>query len=242
MGRGLGGGALRAVLFDMDGVLYDSMPIHARCWHEAMQHFGLDLPEQEAFLHEGRTGADTINIVMQRQWGRAATDEECRAMYAYKSALFNQQGSAPPMPYARELLGRVKAAGLTILIVTGSGQASLLGRLDEHFPGIFHKELMVTAFDVQHGKPDPEPYLMGLAKAGAFLNADHSPLSPGEALVIENAPLGVRAAVAAGIPTIAVNTGPIPDQALLDESPTWLFPSMQALYDGWEMVNGERCE
>lgn len=227
---------VRAALFDMDGVLFDSMPIHAHCWHQAMQHFGLHLPEEEAYLHEGRTGADTINIVMQRQWQRTATEEECQRMYEYKSLLFNQQGSAPPMPYAYELLQQVKQAGLTILIVTGSGQSSLLSRLDEHFPGIFHKELMVTAFDVKRGKPDPEPYLMGLAKAGQLLNDDHAPLNPHEAIVIENAPLGVRAAVAAGIYTIAVNTGPVPDEALLTEGANTLYPSMQALANGWHVL------
>lgn len=228
---------LRAVLFDMDGVLYDSMPIHARCWHHAMKRFGLHLPEAEAFLHEGRTGAATINIVMQREWGRVATAEECETIYRYKSDLFNQHAPAHPMPGALDLLHQVKAQGLAILIVTGSGQGSLLDRLDGNFPGIFQRDLMVTAFDVQRGKPDPEPYLMGLAKAGALLNADHAPLSPEEAIVVENAPLGVRAAVAAGIPTIAVNTGPIPDQALLDEGATWLYPSMTALSHAWPIPN-----
>ena len=60
---------LRAVLFDMDGVLYNSMPSHAKAWHRAMAHFGYDLPEQEAYMHEGRTGASTINIVSRRQRG-----------------------------------------------------------------------------------------------------------------------------------------------------------------------------
>ena len=108
-----------------------------------------------------------------------------------------------------------------------SGQLSLLDRLNNHFPEIFTRELMVTAFDVKYGKPNPEPYLMALKKAG---------IAPNEALVIENAPLGVRAAVAAGIFTIAVNTGPLPESALLDEGANLLFPSMQALAEGWEGV------
>ena len=54
-----------------------------------------------------------------------------------------------------------------------------------------------------------------------------------ECIVVETAPLGVRAAVAAHIPTIAVNTGPLPDHVLTDEGATWLFPSMQALCDAW---------
>ena len=131
------------------------------------------------------------------------------------------------MPGALELLRKLKAQGLKILIVTGSGQRSLLDRLNHHFPDIFQRELMVTAFDVKRGKPDPEPYLMGMQKGE---------LAPEECIVVENAPLGVRAAKAAGIFTIAVNTGPLPDNALLDEGADMLFPSMQALCDAWEIL------
>jgi len=66
---------------------------------------------------------------------------------------------------------------------------------------------------------------MGLQKAGN--------LQPSEAMVVENAPLGVRAGKAAGIYTIAVNTGPLPDKVLLDAGANILFPSMTALSDAW---------
>jgi len=216
---------LRAVLFDMDGVLYDSMPSHAKAWHRAMAHFGYDLPEQEAYMHEGRTGASTINIVSRRQRGVEESEERIQEIYRVKSQFFNEYSPAEPMPGALELLRKLQAQGLKILIVTGSGQTSLLDRLNHHFPGVFCRGLMVTAFDVKHGKPDPEPYLMGLQKGG--LRAE-------ECVVVENAPLGVRAAKAAGIFTVAVNTGPLPDSALADEGADLLFPSMQALCDAWE--------
>lgn len=84
---------------------------------------------------------------------------------------------------------------------------------------------MVTAFDVKYGKPNPEPYLMGLQKAG---------IKPNEAIVVENAPLGVRAGVAAGIFTVALNTGPLPDEALTSEGANLLFPSMNDFEANWE--------
>ena len=102
---------------------------------------------------------------------------------------------------------------------------SLLTRLEKHYPGHFTPEFMVTGDDVRYGKPNPEPYLMALKKAGVVAD---------EALVVENAPLGVRAAVAAGIRTIAVNTGPLDPQLLLNEGASWLFPSMQALADHFD--------
>ena len=95
---------------------------------------------------------------------------------------------------------------------------------------MFRRERMVTAFDVKYGKPNPEPYLMGLEKAGVKAN---------EAIVIENAPIGVQAGVAAGIFTVAVNTGPLDGQVLLDAGADLLFPSMQAFCDDWEIVRKE---
>lgn len=215
---------LRAVLFDMDGVLFNSMPNHAQAWHEAMKLYGMHLSREEAYLHEGRTGAATINLVSRRERGTDATPEEIDRIYHTKTELFNALPHAGRMPGAAELIAQLKQEGLTIMVVTGSGQASLLERLNRNYPDTFRADLMVTAYDVRHGKPSPEPYLMALQKGG---------LNPWEAVVVENAPMGVEAGVAAGIFTIAVNTGPLPDSSLLDAGANVLFPSMTALSEGW---------
>lgn len=194
----------KAALIDMDGVLYDSMPKHCASWRATMLELGLDIPAEEFFLHEGRTGASTINLIMQREKNRVLSPEECRKIYARKAEIFRQQDEPMPMPGAAEKIARLQAAGLTTVLVTGSAQGSLLNRLEEDYPGAFPPERRVTALDVTHGKPDPEPYLKGLEKAGVKAE---------EAVVIENAPLGVRAAKAAGIFTIAWMTGPIPRDA-----------------------------
>ena len=131
------------------------------------------------------------------------------------------------MPGAWELLQKLKAEGIIPVLVTGSGQHSLFDRLQHCFPGMFQRDRMVTAFDVKYGKPHPEPYLMGLEKAG---------VQPWEAIVVENAPIGVQAGCAAGIFTVAVNTGPLDGQVLLDAGADVLLPSMQALCDGWEAL------
>lgn len=215
---------LKAVLFDMDGVLFDSMPGHAVAWVKAVQRYGLSMTPEEVYMNEGRTGAGTINALAQRTWGRNATEQEIKDIYAAKSEEFNRyfeaQGEAPVIPGVRELLDKVRAQGLMRVIVTGSGQRSLLDNLNRHFPGQFTRELMVTAFDVKRGKPYPEPYLMGLQKAG---------ITAEQAVVVENAPLGVQAARAAGIYTIAVNTGPLPDSVLWEAGANAVFSSMQEL-------------
>ena len=216
---------LKAVLFDMDGVLFDSMKNHAAAWQEAMKRYGMNMSREEAYLHEGRTGAGTINIVSQRERGHQATEQEVKEIYQTKRDIFNSLPKAEPMPGAYGLLQKIKAGGLIPMVVTGSGQLSLLDKLNHYYPDVFKRELMVTAFDVKYGKPNPEPYLMALQKAGIAAN---------EAIVVENAPLGVHAGVAAGIFTVALNTGPLPDKALLDEGADLLFPSMQAFNESWE--------
>ena len=229
--------ALRAAMFDMDGVLFDSMKNHAKCWHETMAHFGLDLPEWEAYMHEGRTGAGTINIVSQRQRGYDATEDEIERIYQYKSDLFNRCQKAQRMPGAYELLCKVKESGVVPMVVTGSGQRTLLERLNRNFPDVFKRELMVTAFDVKYGKPNPEPYLMGMEKYKKTLSCNgEGNLSASSFIVVENAPLGVAAGVAAGVFTIAVNTGPLPDEELLSQGANLLFHSMQEFCDEWEKV------
>lgn len=211
---------LKAVLFDMDGVLFNSMPNHVYAWCEAVKRFGLSMTSQEVYMNEGRTGSGTVDMLAMRTWGRKATEQEIEKIYQVKSDLFNTLPEASPMPYARDVLEAVKARGLRIVLVTGSGQRSLLDRLEQAFPGCFREDYMVTAFDVVHGKPHPEPYLKGLLKAG--VQAD-------EAMVVENAPLGVQSAHAAGIYTLALNTGTLSDDVLWQSGADCVLPDMHTL-------------
>ena len=111
----------------------------------------------------------------------------------------------------------LRGAGVRCVLVTGSAQGSLLRRIDEDYEGVFAPSDRVTALDVTHGKPDPEPYLRGLEKAG---------VSAAEAIVVENAPLGVVAAKAAGCFTVAVMTGPIPRADFEEAGADLIFESM----------------
>ena len=228
--HGFGQFCPKAVLFDMDGVIYDSMPNHAVSWHDAMSAYGLDMPYEGAYQYEGMRGVETIKVLARQQWQRELIDDEAAEMYAHKSALFAERVKTHPaniMPGIKELMCQIKADNLKICVVTGSGQHTLLDKLLGDFEGLLTQELMVTAFDVKNGKPNPEPYLKGMEKCG---------VKPWETMVVENAPLGVRAAVAAGCFTIAVNTGPLPDEILLQEGADLIFPKMTALSDAWQSL------
>ena len=213
---------LKAILFDMDGVLYNSMPAHAKSWHQTMEEFGVkNTVREEYFLHEGRTGKSTINIIFNREFGRDATPDEIQQIYERKSELFTQDNCGSIITDAREVLEMTKSFGLLPVLVTGSGQPSLLDRLDCNFPNTFTRNTMVTAFDVKIGKPHPEPFLMGLEKGGN--------LRPNQAIAIENAPLGTESAHKAGIFVIAVNTGPLPDEVLKEAGADVVLGSMTEL-------------
>lgn len=219
--------SLKAVLFDMDGVLFNSMPYHADAWQTVMARHGMPMEREEVYLNEGRTGAGTIDMIHRRTFGTPAPEALIKQIYQEKCEEFSKNPEPQRITGARELLEKVRSMGLTAVLVTGSGQSSLFSRIERDYPGCFAKEHMVTAFDVKFGKPNPEPYLMGLEKAG---------VRPQEAVVIENAPIGVRAGVAAGIFTIAVNTGPLKPQVLSEEGAGMVYPSMTALMESWEQV------
>lgn len=215
----------KVVLFDMDGVLFNSMPIHAQSWSGVCTEYGLDMSPEEAYMHEGRTGEATINILTKKYWNRKATPQEIQDIYAAKCRSFNEFPEAERMPGAEQVLQKVKESGLEIYVVTGSGQQSLLQRLQTNFPDYFSPERLISSKDVKHGKPHPEPYLMALERAG---------VQPWEALVVENAPLGVEAAVAAKVFTVAVNTGPLADEILLEKGAHLLFDSMNTFANAWD--------
>lgn len=218
---------LKAVFFDMDGVLLDSMENHSKAWVKTMNDLNIPFTIEEAYLNEGRVGHDTINSAYLRTFNRTATLEEQETIYEVKTQHLEALGEILAMPFSYELLNRVKQQGLAIYLVTGSGQPTLINSLDDYFPGIFMKERMVTAFDVKQGKPSPEPYLKALGKSG---------LNPWEIVVIENAPLGVESSVAAGLFTIAVNTGPINPEVLKDSGANLVFEGgMEELYEKWDV-------
>lgn len=211
----------------MDGVLYDSMPLHSKAWSMAMADFGFKMSPTDVYQHEGCTGAYTINWVCERDGKDAVSDEEIGRIYGRKTQYFMAMPPAQMMPGAYEVMQKAKASGLQIQVVTGSGQGGLIDRVQHDYQGFVTRRLMITAFDVKRGKPYPDPYLKGLEIGG---------ISASEAVVIENAPLGIRSSVAAGIDTIAVNTGPLPDSMLLGEGPVMLCHSMSELADMWDTL------
>lgn len=211
----------KAVFFDQDGILFNSMPFHAQSWERAMNDHGMPFTAAQTYRNEGRTGASVISEAYRLIHGTDAPQELIEAIYAAKSRYFNTLtgGKLPDLiPGIQDVLRFLHEQGVQCWVVTGSGQRSLLDSLETTFPGIFTG--FITAFDVTRGKPDPEPYLKAWERSGWRKE---------ECLVVENAPLGIRAGKAAGLRVAAVNTGPLPDADLAAEQADHIFPNMQAL-------------
>ena len=163
------------------------------------------------------TGANTIRLLFKRAFDTVPSDAEITELYHRKTQYFCELPKPDVMAGAQQLVKLFPANDIRPVLVTGSGQNTLINRLEADFDGAFTERLRVTSHNVKRGKPDPEPYLMALKMA----DVDAS-----RAFVLENAPLGVESGARAGIFTIAVATGPVPLQTLDDAGASIVFSSM----------------
>lgn len=211
----------KSFFFDMDGVLFDSMPNHALAWAETLVRYGIRFEPRDCYINEGRTSRDVIRMLAQQQ-GLYFTDDEIEDIYQEKTIAYRQHGGGKPMKDVAKVLNYIHAQGAQIWVVTGGGQPDLYDQLEASFPGIFRLDRMVTAIQVPIGKPRPEPYLKAWEGSGC-VKAD--------CCVIENAPLGIQAGKAAGLFTIGVNTGVLHREDLRNAGADIVFDNMQQLYD-----------
>ena len=216
------GHTIKAVFFDQDGVLYNSMPYHAESWAWAMTKHGLPYTAMECYRNEGRTSTGVIQEHHQQMYGTDASPELVEAIYKDKTEHFTEMTGGFPgiIPDVDKVLYFLRSQGVQCWVVTGSGQRNLIDALNKTFDNVFTG--IISSFDVTKGKPDPEPYLKAWERSG---------FKKEECMVVENAPLGVRAAKAAGLYTFAVNTGPLPDAELWDEKADEVLPNMRALLE-----------
>jgi HAD superfamily hydrolase (TIGR01509 family) len=182
---------LRAVLFDMDGLLVDSERLWLEVETETMAWLGGTWgPEQQEALVGGSLDR-AVELMLALSGASAAPAEVGRRML--DGMVERLSGSVPMMPGAKELLAEVHAAGVPAALVSSSHRALLEPALDAMGRELF--ALSVAGDEVSRTKPDPEPYLTAAARLGA---------DPGRCVALEDSPNGVAAAEAAGCVTVAV--------------------------------------
>jgi HAD superfamily hydrolase (TIGR01509 family) len=183
-----------AVIFDMDGVLLDSMPYHAEAWMQVLARAGVTISRDEVYEHEGEAGAVSLRNFLAAH-GQPSDPERLQALLAEKESVFKRIARVKLFDGVPEFIAELHGRGKRLAIVTGTSLPEVETIL---LPELLRKfEVVVTGDQVTHGKPDPEPYLTALRRLNLPAN---------RALVIENAPLGVRSAKAAGLICLAVET------------------------------------
>ncbi len=184
------------LLFDLDGVILDSMPWHVRAWQEAFGTLGLKVPEEAIYLHEGAIELETARKIFEDQ-GVEPTPEFFREAFRLQKKIFTEKyrHRVRPFPGVEEELRALKKEGRRLALVTSSHREILNEVLPRSLASLF--DFIVTGDQVPRRKPHPDPYLTGLAGLG---------LTREEALAVENAPAGIRSARSAGLFCIAITT------------------------------------
>ncbi len=186
----------KAVLFDMDGVILDSMRFHVAAWKRAMAEFGLSVDEELLYLHEGAIEpATAVRIFCDN--GCSMDEETFAAILARQMEIFSTEfrPRVRPYPEVRSLVERLRQDGWRMAVVTSSHGRVVEETLPPDLASAM--DLVVTGDRVPRRKPHPDPYIAAITGLG---------LAPGEAVVVENAPAGIRAAKAAGARCVAITT------------------------------------
>jgi beta-phosphoglucomutase len=182
-----------ATIFDMDGVLIDSYQAHYRSWVELAGRRGLTISEPQFKICFGRTSRES----MAQFWGAGRfSDEQVRVMDLEKEAAFRRIIAAdfPAMPGATELIAALHEADFGVAVGSSAPRENVAVAIDQL--GLRDRfDAVVTGSDVQRGKPDPQIFLTAAQRLG---------VPPARCVVIEDAPVGVAAAAAAGMACVGL--------------------------------------
>jgi beta-phosphoglucomutase len=183
---------VRGVIFDMDGVLIDSMPAHFRAWKLAFKEIAkISVDERTIYLLEGMRGKDLAKSVIDLESHDNNLDLALK-VNDRKSEIFKSHSRNAPRPFVGvvELVGGLKCAKA---VVSGSAREDVITLLKPFGEETF--DVTITADDIEKGKPDPISFVTALNKMM---------IDKKDAIVVENAPLGVKAANLAGIQSLVV--------------------------------------
>lgn len=186
--------AYSAVLFDLDGVIIDSMPYHFFAWYEALKKYGITVNTQDIYEHEGEKWDSTLQT-LAKQSGQKLTDQTALKIFQYRQKIFHKIFKCHLMPGLPELIAELKNKGYRLGIVSGTPSTDIKKLLPPKLLKLF--DCLVGGDTVAQGKPAPEPYRQAAQLLG---------LTPEKCLAIENSPLGIASAKSAGCFCLAVTT------------------------------------
>ena len=201
----------KGIIFDMDGVLVDAMPFHCKAIQTAAkQEVNIDVKQRDVYLLEGMPGEDMVKeLLRQKRYtgnieeisnddgNSDKLDSVAHRIHERKKKIFEQINASAPINGAKELISNIRCKKA---LVSGAAKQEVDFIISKYF-GKDAFDVIVTGEDLEEGKPSPDPFRTALTKMG---------LKESEAIVVENAPLGVEAANNAGIKCIVtLNNTPL---------------------------------
>lgn len=189
----------RAVILDMDGVIVDSMPWHFIAWYETLIPYGVRVGAFDVYAREGERWNKTLVDFLKL--GRIKSSPKLlRKIFRERERTFKKYFQRTIFPGAFEFIACLRKNGYRLALVTGTPIAEVRTILPAKIRRQF--DVIVAGDQARHGKPHPEPYL----KAVRLLKDQIPGLDKKDCLVVENAPLGIRSAKAAGLYCAALTT------------------------------------
>ena len=194
---------IKAVIFDIDGTLVDSVDLHAECWRAALAQFGVHVPFAEIRAQIGKGGDQLLPVFLSK----AQLAEMGAEIERYRGALFKREylPRVRAFPKVRELFERLREEGVKIGLASSSKRDEL-GHY-ERMAGIDDLvDIEISADDVEHSKPCPDLFQAALDRL--------APLTVDEILAVGDTPYDAQAAAEVGIRTVGVLCGGFPEREL----------------------------
>jgi beta-phosphoglucomutase len=208
---------VKAVIFDMDGVITNTMPYHFKAWQVIFAEEGIAASHEDIYKREGQPGLNSVRELFMEKLSKTVTRPQAQKILLRKEVLFKRIVKQRFVPGTRNLIKELHQQDFRLGLVTGTARHELHKILPTHIYDLFHA--VVTGNDVKHGKPHPEPFEKSLKMLK---------IKPREAVVIENAPFGIRSAKGAGIMCLALETS-LPKRFLHEADHT--FATIKELKD-----------
>lgn len=183
---------MKGIIFDMDGVLIDSMPFHAEAMRIAIkEETNHDIDKKIIYLLEGMPGTELVKELFNREKiDKNIDDSLAERISKRKKEIFKEIQNSKSIEGARELVNDLRSCGCLKAVVSGSSKQEIEVILDKTI-GSKNFDMIITGDELGgEGKPDPKPFQTALQKMN---------LKPSEAIVVENSPLGIEAAKQANL-------------------------------------------
>lgn len=192
---------IQAIIFDFDGVLFDSVSLHYEATQAVLKEVGIDLSKE--IFHEKYLGLPDLVVFEDLLPPIHSSPEHIRQLIRRKVDIYlsrtHHSPSLPAIPGAGDFLKKVSLQTQNLAVFSNGNRLEVTGALAKLDQGTLlpYFKYVTTIEDVRKGKPDPEGYLLSAKKLG---------VSPQDCLVIEDSFDGIRAAKAAGMKVIGLAT------------------------------------